>query len=473
MAIDWITPASGHAITGVGENAAGPLFPRRRILTITTVALAVALAAIGLARTVRSLAGQWGWQVDCPRNWPLSMFSLKIPGIHAPAAQWCVALAVLAVFFILVRSYLHRLTSSLPMLVALGALLVLGTNLIHGPQYGLANPHAGEHQYYHDAAQVSSAGDFLRQFNATQPQLGCHARTHPPGAVLAIYGLTEVFDSKAGVSIAIALLAVGLAGTFFFGILAYDFDRHTCGYVTLLFLLVPSMQIYCCATLDALIAGCFLGVLFFIRHPHPVVSVAGGVVGLFCASMLTFGTCFLGPVLFGVEIVTRRSVRRSAAITAAVGLLYASIYWLTGFDYLQAFRLASALENPQGFMLFAEPASYVITRFEDVADIVWYFGPFLLVLFAGGLRVMWRTGAYPGALATAGLGLFTLAAMFLSGAFRTGETARACLFIVPYLMLPVAAYLHHRGSTDQDKRVLAWLVFGQSLAMQTFGGYYW
>ena len=107
MAIDSITSASSDAITGADGNAAGRLFPRRRILTIATVALAVALAAVGLARTVQSLAAQWGWPLDCPRNWPLSMFSLKIPGIHTPPAQWCVALAVLAGFFILVRWHLH------------------------------------------------------------------------------------------------------------------------------------------------------------------------------------------------------------------------------------------------------------------------------------------------------------------------------------------------------------------------------
>jgi len=156
-----------------------------------------------------------------------------------------------------------------------------------------------------------------------------------------------------------------------------------------------------------------------------------------------------------------------------MGLFYATLYLATGFDYLAAFRTASALENPGGFMLMTESASYVMTRLENVADIVWYFGPFLLVLSVSGMRLLWQTRTHPDALVTTVLGLLTLAAMFLSGAFRTGETARACLFIVPYLMLPVAAYLQQRGCTPHDKRVLAWLVFGQSLAMQTFGGYYW
>ncbi|MEE8452416.1 MAG: hypothetical protein V3R99_10895 [Thermoguttaceae bacterium] len=451
----------------------GPLFPPRRILTIATIAMLVALAALGMARAVHLVAESWGWQVDCPRNWPLSMFSLKIPGIHEPVAQAGIAVGIAAVFFLLVRRQLHRITEHRSLLLAAGGLLVLSTNLIHGPTYGLVQPHRDAQQYYHDAVQVSSASRFLEEFNTRQPQLGCHARTHPPGAVLLLHGLRLSLGSPAAISVAMALAAVGLTGFFFYGVLAYDFDRQTCGYVTLLLLLIPSIQIYYCATLDAIVAGCFLGLLYFIRHPHWAISVAGSLASLLCASMLTFGACFLGPVLVGIELLTRRSLRRSAAILLGVGLFYATLYLATGFDYLRAFRTASVLENPGGFMLATEPASYVLTRLENVADVLWYFGPFLLLLSIGGMRLLWRTRAHPHALATTVLGLLTLTAMFASGAFRTGETARACLFIVPYLMLPVAAYLQHRGCTTHDKRVLAWLVFGQTLAMQTLGGYYW
>jgi len=71
------------------------------------------------------------------------------------------------------------------------------------------------------------------------------------------------------------------------------------------------------------------------------------------------------------------------------------------------------------------------------------------------------------------LAVGTLLAMFATGAFRTGETARACLFIYPYLLLPVAAQLDHQQPDASDRRLLVWLVFGQTLLMQTFGGYFW
>jgi len=455
------------------SNEHGQLFPTRRILTIAAVAIAVALTALTAARVLRRLANMWQWEIDCPRNWPLSMFSLKIPGIHEPIAHAGIAAAIGVVFFVLIRWQLVRIIERRWLVLAFGGLLVLSTNLIHGPTHGLARPHGDEKQYYRDASQVTSTARFLEEFNARQPQLGCHARTHPPGAVLLFHGLCLSLGTPEAVSIAVALVAVGLTGLFFHGLLTYDFDRQTCGYVTLLLLLVPSVQIYYCTTLDAIIAGCFLAVLYFIRHPHSAVSIGGATVGLICASMLTFGACFLGPVLVGIELFTRRSPWRTTAALTGTALFYIALHMATGFDYLQAFRTASALENPGGFLLLTEPASYFLTRLENLADIVWYFGPFLLVLSIRGIRLLRSTRSHPEVLATTVLGLLTLAAMFLSGAFRTGETARACLFIVPYLMLPVAAYLQHRSCTMHDKRALAWLVFGQTLAMQTFGGYYW
>jgi hypothetical protein len=63
--------------------------------------------------------------------------------------------------------------------------------------------------------------------------------------------------------------------------------------------------------------------------------------------------------------------------------------------------------------------------------------------------------------------------MFLTGAFRTGETARICLFIYPYLIFPVAAYLHQCPASHGAQKRLLLVVFAQSVAMQTLGGYAW
>jgi len=497
------------------QNAPPPLLTRRQLLQYPLWFAAGLLLAWGIAQGAYRI-GQWtGTPVDVTSKWwPLSCFCLKIPGMYVPLLDGWRAAGVLVVFFIFVRWFSGRAAASVLLVVIAAFLLVLGTNLIHGTHYGLVHPHladrqdpsAAVHQYYGDAVQVTSAWQFLRGFEEAQPQLGCHSRTHPPGAVLLIYGLWKVVGGPAAVSVIITALSVGLSGVFLYRLLAYEVDPETGGYVTLLLFMIPAVQIYYCATLDAVIAGCFLGVLLFLRHPRPLPSVVGMIAWLFCSSLLTFAACFLVPVVVGFEILSQRTVRRSAATMAGVVALHVLVYVLSGFNYLASFRTASALENPAGFMLWAEPVSYLVTRLENVADILLFLGPFLLAILLRSLNLMRRTwklpqfsrsengtvpfrtrevipvrvlsvmrrsGHRPELFALTALGILTLLAMFLTGAFRTGETARACLFIYPFFMFPVATYLHVRGCRDADKRLLLWLVFGQSWAMQTLGGYYW
>jgi len=141
------------------------------------------------------------------------------------------------------------------------------------------------------------------------------------------------------------------------------------------------------------------------------------------------------------------------------------------FNYLASFLIASRLENSRGFYLLASPASYLFTRLEGVCEIVLFLGPFLGWLLWKGIRSLRQSSRNLFALAW--LGALTLAAMFLAGAFHTGETARACLFIYPYLLFPVAAYLQQGRLSPQDAKILPVLVFFQSLGMQMFGFYFW
>ncbi len=449
------------------------MLSRRGILTISTRFVAIAFAAWGLAQGVKGICDFLHITADIPSKWPLSMFRAEIPGIDRPFWDLLIGLGIMLAFYWLVRRATGRITESLLGLIAVAFLLVLGTNVIHGIDYGLVNPHQAPLQYYHDSVDVTSAGEFMRGFEASQAELGCHSQTHPPGAVLFFYGLINVVGHSAGVSIAIAAMAVGLSGIFFYRLLLYDFDHKTSAYVTLLFLLIPSVAVYYCATLDAIIAACFLGTLVALRHPHPLPGIIGMTVGLCCASFLTFGACFLIPVIVGFELLTRRTAYRAALVLLGTGMFYAMIYGLFGLNYLTSFQTASALENPAGFLLFAEPASYFITRLENVCDIAIFFGPFLLLLCAFGLRMLWQRREHDELFVLSGLGILTLAAMFLTGAFRTGETARACLFIYPLLMLPVAAYLVQQRFLAWQKRRLLLVVFGQTLAMQTLGGFFW
>ena len=69
--------------------------------------------------------------------------------------------------------------------------------------------------------------------------------------------------------------------------------------------------------------------------------------------------------------------------------------------------------------------------------------------------------------------LIALGLLFLTGAPKKGETARICMFILPFLLIPVIAYIQKTNMSRRDKVVLLVLVFGQALFLQLIGSWLW
>ena len=430
---------------------------------------AVFLLVFGVLNVLANLANHHFGPLDSPFCWPMSLFWLRIP------AWWHLVVAgvVLAVFAVCARRFCSG-ARPLPAVIALGVVLILEANLIQGDREGFDTPIRGGDtvHYYVDAVQVDGPGQFLRDFETMQPDLGSHSRTHPPGAVLTFYALHRVFSTPLHMAIALAVIAIMGSAFFFHGIVVKAFeDKGLARYATFLFLLIPAIQIYYAASLDALIATVLLGVLCFFMHRRTATAVVGACACLFVASTLTFAFLYILPVIVLFEILRRKAILRSILVLAGLAGLLATLWAVFGFNYARSFLVASSLENPDGFRLLQHPLEYLVTRAENVAELALCFGPFLTVACWRGLRALKYRSPDLFVVSVAAMG--TLGAMFLTGAFRTGETARVCSFIYPYLMFPVAGHLRERDASVSDRMLLAWCVFGQAVLMQLFGHYIW
>jgi hypothetical protein len=155
-----------------------------------------------------------------------------------------------------------------------------------------------------------------------------------------------------------------------------------------------------------------------------------------------------------------------------LGATWFLVAQFVGFNYLTTFKFASAYENPQGFSLLSgSKGLYLFTRLEDVTEIVLFFGPILSLLALRGISAMKRTNSPH--LRLFGVAVFSLMSMFIVGTYRTGETARGAMFIYPFLILPVAAFLHDFADLAAHEKTLLALVFVQSIVMQLIGNYLW
>ncbi len=356
----------------------------------------------------------------------------------------------------------------------IGILCILGTTATQGIERGFVHPiagrdpHAKPAQYWHDAERIpintgAQALRFVREYSAVQPTLAEHGRTHPPGAVLLFALLHRICHSNAAfAAVTVCALAVALVAIGFRLSQAPPF-------ALLLFCVLPAAHVYFCATLDAIIAG-----LLFITVASGLSQRVGGYryatafIALLAASFLTFGVVWVVPVLLAVEIVREgRLPWRSCVLLGGIVLSYMVLYCLTGFSYLAAFRFASQSENPEGFRLLNNPTEYLATRMENVGDLLFFAGPFVLWAAIRASAIARRQSFLTWiALIT---GVSSLILLFLAGAYRTGETARACLFLYP-LIVRVAADI---ALSERERNLVLIATLTNAAVVQCAGFYFW
>jgi len=413
---------------------------------------------------------------DCPQNWPLSMFMFRIPPrFYYPNVKHLTIAAATISFFAITLVVLSRVKYKLAYLIFSGTVLILGSNLTQGWQWAFITPTAGvgvyQNEYYNDAMAISNVSDFISDYVNLQPELLTHSRTHPPGAVLVYYFLAKIFKDPALISIFLAVMSILIFVYAFWRIMIYEMkDEGLAGYITLLILLVPAVQIYFASSLDSIVAGCMLGVLSFFVYPSRRYGIIWPLIFLLVSSFLSFGALFLIPVLLGYEYLVEKRITRGIYILLGSIVTYLLLFFVTGFRYSESFIVATKLENPLGPRFLVEPVSYFATRIEGSIELFVFLGPVLCLIALKGL--MEKSPQKHLKLLT-WLALITLGVMLLMGVYRTGETARAALFIYPYLFIPIALYLKSHPISGNERNILASLVFGQTMIMQLIGNFFW
>jgi len=418
---------------------------------------AVGLAAVHLGKRVATF--------NAPFFWPLSIFKPRWPA----AAEWVALAAAAALVLFALRLEIWRRGRAAILLA--GTLFVLVGTLGQGWEGGFARPVAGLYggkalQYYHDAQHLASPVQALRGYAALQPTLQDHSRSHPPGALLLFWALARLLKQPALIGLALGLASLLLSGLLLPRFLGRHLPPERAALGLWLFFLLPAVQIYAVASLDALIAGCFLGCLACFDPARGWLRLLPVLAFLLLSAWLTFAFVYLLPVLGWIELRARRSLLRTTLLGLMAALALSALRPLLGLDYWQALATATRLENPAGFRLFAEPLSYVATRLENAAEILLFLGPFAIALAWQG----WRRGQGEWREWTRGA-LLCLGALFLAGAFKTGETARVCLFLLPALLLPLAAA--PALAEARAPRLLSLLLGAQALILQAFGSYFW
>jgi len=415
-----------------------------------------------------------GFKLDVARYFPISEF--YGPTIHVSGLPY--AALFLIVFFLALK---HVSRFNLLQVWLIGLVLIVLGNLAQGsvdaafykPLYG----HGG--QYYHDAIRVTDWRQWLSDFNANQTQLQNHSQTHPPFAVLLQYLLLEIGNRHLLILAGAFVLLSSLSIILIWQILQEsDLPAPRSSQLALLFAVIPAFNIYSAVSLEGVVAALstlfLLGVIKIVRRGMSWLGMLVFSAGLLLANLLTFGGTFLPATAFLIgmrEMLVKK--RFGVLIALLVSLLLGVLVYVImlrsfGYDHLEAFLTAARYENPEGFRALHVPLDYVMTRIEGVAEIALFLSLGALAVLFHQDHLKLRIGAFHDEITSIFLaGALSLLLMLLVGAFKTGETARICLFIYPYIMLVLRKL--------EDATLHAVTIFAglQTIIMQTFGGYFW
>ncbi|WP_312767227.1 hypothetical protein [Epilithonimonas sp.] len=330
-------------------------------------------------------------------------------------------------------------------------------------------------QYYADAINITDGQIWLRDFAKDLEQFQMHTKTHPPFVTLLHFWILNISNIE---TLAIVFFAIGcLSFPLFYRILVYlGFEETRRKWMMLLFAVIPSVNIYLLVSIDALVLVStliFLLGLAKIFHQNKIDSVSFLLIssGLILTNLITFSGLFLFAFLgcFSFYFVLKGKwnfVWLSLMSAVVFVLAFVIIYTTTGYDHLDTFLKASRSENPDGFRLFHQPFVYLMTRLEDIGEIFLFlsFG-FLAVFFSkrSGTEVFEN----PKVNILFFSAIIAITAMLLTGAYGTGETARACLFLVPYFLILL------KDIDSGQFKILFYLCLFQTFGMQMIGNFYW
>ncbi|MCX7858671.1 MAG: hypothetical protein N2385_01160 [Chloroflexus sp.] len=472
----WALPTVAGVWAGViGLAGAQWLNARRPWLNELAGILFWSVALLGSFWLLQRISGHSG-------VWPLKS---RID----PSPTWWVVVPIgfAILWFAIGWRWLARPLQPVPVVVytLLGAFIlpVAFDIAVHGPDAPIALFRDSPYEYLRDTPYV--AGDplgFMANFEAIAPTLSVHGSTHPPGAILFLWLIEQVFGPgpvatswiTIGLTALLPLVAVWLGWRLGGSRLALA--------AGMLAVALPGQMVYSVTSLDGVFSLLIAAgaAAFFLALEPPYRPWLAVVVGLSIAAALFMTYAATQLFFFGVAAAvlalarhssqagwrsTLLAIIRQGAIAAGVIVaIYALIFLTTGFNVISAARAATQI-NGEMMGRFREygppptpflPPSYDYYLRFAAANLVSYLvfvTPWALAalsaLYMRARSERWQPAwaALLGALGALVLG------MWLSGLFNR-EVERIWMFTYP-LVAVLVAYHILTGETAQQRWRLA------------------
>ncbi|WP_417431654.1 hypothetical protein [Halpernia sp.] len=330
-------------------------------------------------------------------------------------------------------------------------------------------------QYYTDAIHIQNWQIWLRDFNHNLDTFQLHTKTHPPFATLLHYFILKLFNGNIlSLGIVFFLIAFSCVPVFYKCLKLLNFTTENAKNITLLFCIIPSVNIYSLVSIDGIILALtvfFLyGLLLILKSKSlNFLGVFLTIISFILINCLSFSGLFLIAflgVLSLIDVFKKdfKLIGLGIIIIITSVLFFYFLNYFTGYNHFETFQKASHSENPYGFMLFVHPKIYFFTRLEDIGEILFFLSFAIVAVLISRKFLKIKNLPQRSIFYSA---IMALSVMFLTGAYGTGETARACLFIVPFIVILF------QNLEKKTFEVLFILCLLQCFGMQMIANFYW
>jgi hypothetical protein len=363
------------------------------------------------------------------------------------------------------------------------ALIVLG-NLLQGGIYeGFVKPIGGwqgmdYEQPFHDVVKIHSGFRFLKEFDIYQSSYSNHTQTHPPFLVLFYYCLYQIGGIPIALTISILIIST-IFPLFYFTMLYLGFSKSRAVKFTILLALIPTINIYSIITWDALAAIGYMiflmGMVLIYRCGLRVINFIILLFGFVFANMLNYLAIGLLVIIGIVGFWQFLVLKRKDLLFATGGILFCFliilILWKFGFNYdhLLSFLKSSQIElGKTSHHLSTQTIKwYILSRIEDIGEILLFlsFGVIAVCFTPLYRRFAPNLKSFENALLFSASTIILLFLIF--GVFRTGETARPFIWLIPYVLISL------KNIEDRTLNALIGVVTVQTISMQLAANYFW
>ena len=386
------------------------------------------------------------------------------------------ALVVLIIFLLLCRKiFLQRSVSSARLFfisigfflaISISVAMIDGYREVNGRQLpAFQEPYTRtRYEYYGDVPKVDQISllSFMRDYAKPElfSTLSGHAQTHPPGGILFLWIISKLFGYN--------LLAASLGSIVFTSLtvipiylLAKELYGKSIGrYALALFLITPNFVMFTGTSMDGPFSVFpILSLYLFYRGGVSKRAILYGFltgISLGCGMLMTYSTVFIGlffsVVMLLTLIVDQRKFRRTLTLLLIAGVTFTVFYLLmflfTGFNLLEALQASIRKDRATLGTGHETIGLYLHLSVANLFTFLIGIGIPMTTVWLRQVVQTIRDGRRGKPIDIYVIGYLISLLVIAFSALFTMEVERVWIFMVPFILIPVAKYLSQRGIAD-------------------------